>query len=94
MSMPRLNPCAYCGSPPTLGLQSELNDALSHEGAKDARIEALEAALDWAILAVFYHYESGEAPAVPGALDEIEKSRARFVSKCKELAASQSETGA
>lgn len=61
--------------------------ALASEGQKDYRIEALEAALDWAIHAVFTHYTEGEAPAAPGAFEEIEKSRARYIAEAKRLAA-------
>ena len=62
---------------------SELQDALSHEGAKDYRIEALEAALDWALVAVFEHYTEGDAPTVPGAYEEIQKGRERIVAYCQ-----------
>jgi hypothetical protein len=65
---------------------SELQEALASEGEKDYRIEALEAALDWAIHAVFTHYTEGEAPVVPGAYEEIEKSRARYLAECQRLA--------
>lgn len=66
---------------------TELQECLASEGAKDYRIEALEAALDWALLAVFEHYNEGEAPNVSGAFEEIEKARARIIAKCEELGA-------
>ena len=72
-------------------LSAELQDALSAEGYKDYRIEALEAALDWAMLAVFTHYSEGEAPAVSGAFEEIEKSRVRFLAECKRLSEARAE---
>lgn len=66
---------------------TELQECLASEGAKDHRIEALEAALDWALVAVFEHYTEGEAPPTPGAYEEIEKARARIIAECNRLAA-------
>lgn len=70
--------------------QRELTEALSHEGAKDFRIEALEAALDWALPAVFEHYTEGESPKTPGAHEEIEKGRARVLAELERLRATGS----
>lgn len=58
------------------------------------RIYVVEAALDWALLAVFQHYTAGEASATPGAFEEIEKGRARFIIECNRLIAERySESG-
>lgn len=70
---------------PPSATQRELEESLSHEGAKDNRILALEAALDWAMVAVFEHYTEGEAPPVPGAYEEIEQSRERIKAGCERL---------
>jgi hypothetical protein len=69
---------------------TELQECLASEGAKDYRIEALEAALDWALPAVFHNYSDGEAPKVPGAYEEIEKGRARVIAELDRLQAAQS----
>jgi hypothetical protein len=55
----------------------------SSEGHKDYRIEALEASLDWAMVAVLEHYESGDAPDTAGAFKEIEQSIARIKEFCR-----------
>lgn len=68
---------------------SELQECLCSEGAKDYRIEALEAALDWALPAVFHHYTEGDAPDVPGAYEEIEKGRARVLAELERLRATR-----
>lgn len=49
------------------------------------RITALEAALDWALPAVFTHYEGGDAPKTPGAYDEIENGRKRILAELERL---------
>lgn len=64
---------------------SELNEALSSEGYKDYRIAALETALDWAMLAVVEHYDSGESPSVSGCHEELEASRLRIAEGTSEL---------
>lgn len=75
----------HCKQRAALVPLAELQDALASEGAKDYRIEALEAALDWALPAVFHHYTEGEAPSTPGAYEELEKARARVISECQRL---------
>lgn len=92
--------CPYCKAARRSAADKELRGGLAGLGRsvlgswekKDAeikalndRIAALEAALDWALPAVFEHYESGEAPKTPGAYDEIEKGRKRILAELERL---------
>lgn len=66
-----------CGKMAPMVPLSELQEALCSEGAKDAAIDRLEKALDWAMCIVIDSYDGAECPKE--IYDELEASRQRIV---------------